>query len=129
MRRDRRYLPGITPSQTPPALVLCELGQYNAQRVLWGIEGHHVNYGQIVCLGLGLLVGSTSAFAISWTVLGRLKNNVRIVEEAVVRNRMDKYPVERNWFRCLATCFYVGLVILLASALGSIIQNTVKGSK
>ena len=122
-------MPGITPSQTLSALVLCELSQYNTHRISWDPEEHLMNYRHIVYLGLGLLVGSTSAFAISWTVLGRLKNNVRIVEEAVVRNRMDKYPVERNWFRCLATCFYVGLVILLASALGSIIQNTVKGSK
>jgi hypothetical protein len=88
-----------------------------------------MNYRHIVYLGLGLLVGSTLAFVISWKALARINDNARIVEEAVARNRIEKYPVERNWFRCLTTCFYVGLVILLASALGSIIQNTAKGSK
>jgi hypothetical protein len=97
-------------------LVLRELNQYNARRIHRGHKERHVNYQHIVCLGLGLVGGSGIAFVLSWIVLGILKGNGRVF-------------VERTWFRCLATCFYVGLTILLASAVGSVVQNTVRGSK
>jgi hypothetical protein len=71
---------------------------------------------QIVCLGFILLVGSSLAFVVSWIVVGCFKNIARV-------------GVERIWFRCLAVCFHVGLAVLLASALGVIVQNTVKGSR
>ena len=73
-----------------------------------------MTYRHIVFLGLGLLWGSGIVFVVSWTVLGCFKNNTRIL-------------VERIWFRCLAVGIYIGLAVLLASALGSIVQDTLKG--
>lgn len=69
----------------------------------------------ILRLGFALLIGASIAFPISWIVLGFV-NNPRIA-------------VERTWFRCLAVCFYVGLAVLLATALGGIIERTLKGIK
>jgi hypothetical protein len=68
----------------------------------------------IIRLGVYLTLGSSLAFIISSIVIGFLKSSVYA-------------GAIRMWLRCLVTCFYVGLVILLASALGSIVQNTVKG--
>jgi hypothetical protein len=78
--------------------------------------GAAMDQRQIVCLGLGLLFGSSLAFVISWIVIGCFKNSLRV-------------GVDRIWFRCLSLCFYIGLAVLFASALGSIVQNTVKGSR
>lgn len=68
----------------------------------------------IVCLGLGLLIGSSATFLASWIAMECLKGRAQL-------------GVERIWFRSLAVCFYVGLTVLLASAVGSVVQNTVKG--
>jgi hypothetical protein len=68
----------------------------------------------VVCLGLGLVAGSSLLFLASWFAIGFLKSSVHA-------------GAIRMWLRCLVTCFYVGLVILLASALGSVVQITVKG--
>lgn len=75
-----------------------------------------MSYGHIVRLGLTLVVGSGTAFLLSWIVLECFKGSARI-------------GIERAWFRCLAAGFYVGLAILFACALGSLIQDTVKGIK
>jgi len=71
---------------------------------------------QVVILGISLLIASSTIFLISWFVLGRAKQR-------------SSLGAERIWLRCLATCFYVGLAILLASALGSVVQHAVKGSR
>jgi hypothetical protein len=68
----------------------------------------------IICLGLGLLIGSSVVFVASWIIVGRLKHGVRP-------------GVELMWFRCLAVCFYVGLAVLFVSAVGSVILATMKG--
>jgi hypothetical protein len=75
-----------------------------------------MNERHIVYLGLGLLISSSAAFLVTWRAVGRSKNTPRV-------------GVERTWFRCLAVCFYVGLAVLLASAVGSVVQNTLKGIK
>jgi hypothetical protein len=66
-------------------------------------------------LGFALLIGASAAFVISWLLVSCLEN--------------PRAAVERTWFRCLAACFYAGLAVLLATALGSIIEHTVKGTK
>ena len=71
-----------------------------------------MNYGHMILLGLSLVVGSGVVLVTSWIVLECFKKSARV-------------GVERTWFRCLATCFYVGLAILLAAAVGRIIQNIV----
>jgi hypothetical protein len=73
-----------------------------------------MNEKHVLCLGLGLVVGSSLAFVISWFAIARFKNPVQ-------------FSVERIWLRSLAVCFYVGLTILLATAVGSVVQITWKG--
>jgi hypothetical protein len=70
----------------------------------------------IICLGLGLVLGSGVMFVATWAVVGCgcLKDSVHA-------------GVIRMWLRCLVVCFYVGLGILFAGALGSIVENTMKG--
>ena len=71
---------------------------------------------QIVCLGLGLVGSAGVVFVLTWVILAYVKQRTFV-------------GVERIWFRCVSAALYVGLAIILSSAVASLIQSIVKTAK
>lgn len=79
--------------------------------------GLRMALNRIVWLGLSLVGGAAFVFLITWVVL------------ACGDQRKGIIGFDRIWLRWLSVCFYVGMAILLAIALGGIVQNTIRGSR
>jgi hypothetical protein len=76
----------------------------------------HMETGQIVCLGLSLICGAGVVFVLTWIILAFVKPRTFV-------------GVERTWFSCVSAAFYVGLAILLSSAIAPLVRDIVKAAK
>jgi hypothetical protein len=75
-----------------------------------------MEFRQALYLGIGLTVAAGALFVLSWIILGYLKNRTFL-------------GVEKAWFRCLSTMFYVGLTVLLSTAVASLVARVIKTTR